>query len=109
MSEYNSDPAAAVALKYNPNKDNAPIVVAAGNGHIAQQIIELAAKNKVPVYQDNGASALLSQLQVGSQIPPELYTIVAEIYSYILALNHQSKVESEFQSIAPEQFEQIDF
>ena len=108
MSECNPNPASAVALKYNPNKDNAPIVVAAGNGYIAQQIIELATKNKVPVYQDNGASALLSQLQIGSQIPPELYTVVAEIYSYILNINHQSKIESEFQSMNPDQFEKVD-
>ena len=43
----------AVALRYNPEKDYSPVVVAAGHGHVAERIIELADENGVPVYRDD--------------------------------------------------------
>ena len=78
---------AAVALKYNPEKDYSPIVVASGHGNVAQKIIELAADNGVPVYRDDSAASLLTMLNVGQQIPPELYEIVAGIYVEIVKIS----------------------
>lgn len=98
----------AVALKYNPDKDNAPIVVAAGNGYIAQKIIELANKNNVPVYQDNSSASLLSSFTLGSEIPPELYQAVAEIYAYILKVGTDFKDSQNFSPLNPEIFEKIE-
>ena len=66
------------------DKDQAPVVVAAGNGYVAQRIIDLANKNNVPVYQDNSTASLLSSLRLGYEIPPELYNVLAEIYAFIL-------------------------
>ena len=57
---------AAVALKYNPEKDYTPIVVASGHGHVAEKIINLADENGVPVYRDDSATALLTITSLSS-------------------------------------------
>lgn len=76
----------AVALKYNPEKDYTPIVVATGQGHVAEKIINLADENGVPVYRDDSAAALLTMLNVGQGIPPELYQVVAGIYVQVMKI-----------------------
>lgn len=77
---------AAVALKYNPEKDYTPIVVATGQGHVAEKIINLADENGVPVYRDDSTAALLTMLNVGQGIPPELYQVVAGIYVQVMKI-----------------------
>lgn len=76
----------AVALKYNPEKDYTPIVVATGQGHVAEKIINLADENGVPVYRDDSTAALLTMLNVGQGIPPELYQVVAGIYVQVMKI-----------------------
>lgn len=76
----------AVALKYNPQKDYTPIVVASGHGKVAERIINLAEENGVPIYRDDSTAAMLTMLNVGQGIPPELYQVVAGIYVQVLAL-----------------------
>ena len=80
---------AAVALKYNPEKDYTPIVVATGHGHVAEKIINLADENGVPVYRDEPATALLTMLNVGQGIPPELYQVVAGIYVQVMQMSKE--------------------
>lgn len=74
------------ALKYDPEINNAPCVVAAGSGHIAQKILQVALENGIAVYHDDSAATLLSKLDSGQEIPPELYEIAAEIYMALLEL-----------------------
>jgi flagellar biosynthesis protein len=84
MSQYEK-PAHAAALKYSPDSPrNAPVVVAAGLGYVAQKIIDVAQENSVPVFQDDALASLLSQLSAGSEIPPELYQAIVDIYVYFL-------------------------
>lgn len=75
----------AVALKYNAEQDLAPVVIASGYGEIARSIIDIAEKRGVPVYRDDSAASLLCMLDVGANIPEELYQVVAVIYREILA------------------------
>jgi len=75
---------AAVALKYNPELNFAPVVVASGLGELAQKIVNIADDNGVPVYRDDSAAALLVMLNSGAQVPPELYQIVASIYAEVV-------------------------
>jgi flagellar biosynthesis protein len=75
---------AAVALKYNPELNFAPVVVASGLGELAQKIINIADDNGVPVYRDDSAAALLVMLNSGANVPPELYQIVATIYAEVV-------------------------
>ncbi|NLY71531.1 MAG: hypothetical protein GX076_07655 [Clostridiales bacterium] len=84
MSKSKEKELSAVALKYEPEEDSAPRIVASGTGHIAQKIIQVAIENGVSVYHDESASTLLSKLEVGEEIPPELYQIVANIYITLL-------------------------
>jgi len=83
----------AVALKYNPEKDYSPIVVAAGHGHAAERIISLADENGVPIYRDDSAAAVLTMLDVGQGVPPEMYSVVAAIYVEVMKLAKERQEE----------------
>ncbi len=73
----------ATALQYSPETDVAPKVIATGKGIIAEKIIEKAKENEVPIYQDNNLAKTLSALGIGEEIPPEIYSVVAEILIFI--------------------------
>ena len=79
------------ALKYDQNKHNAPCVVAAGTGYIAQKILQVAIENGVAIYHDDSAATLLAKLELGQEIPPELYQIVVNIYISLLDLAEEKK------------------
>ncbi|MDY3775217.1 MAG: EscU/YscU/HrcU family type III secretion system export apparatus switch protein [Eubacterium sp.] len=72
----------AVALEYEKG-DTAPKVIASGRGYIADKIIRTAEENAVPVHKDEKLAKSLSLLDVGEYIPPELYSIVAEVLVYV--------------------------
>ncbi|MFV9509883.1 EscU/YscU/HrcU family type III secretion system export apparatus switch protein [Tepidibacillus sp. LV47] len=73
----------AVALNYDPNQNQAPRVVAKGEGYIAEKIIEKAKVHDVMIYEDKSLVQLLYQLELNSQIPPELYPIIAEVFALV--------------------------
>ncbi|WP_308856433.1 EscU/YscU/HrcU family type III secretion system export apparatus switch protein [uncultured Oscillibacter sp.] len=73
----------AAALRYRAG-DGAPVIVASGMGHLAEKIVEVASDNGVPVYEDTSLATVLSQMQLGREIPEELYQAVVEIYLYFL-------------------------
>lgn len=77
----------AVALAYERGLDVAPLVVAKGEGYIAQQIIRLAQENGVQIREDADLVELLSKVDIGEPIPVEAYMAVAEILSYIYRVN----------------------
>ena len=74
----------AAALKYDPEHDVAPVVLASGYGPIAEQIIDIAEQHGIPVYRDDSTTSMLCMLEVGSNIPPELYQIIAAVYTQIV-------------------------
>ena len=85
MSQYDEKKKKkAVALKYDENKDAAPVIVASGLGYMAERIVETANQNGVPVYEDNSLATVLSQLDLGTPIPEELYQAIVDIYAYFL-------------------------
>lgn len=77
----------AIALEYNPNEDSAPKVIASGKGALADRILDEAKKNKVPVHKDSKLADTLSRLELGQEIPPELYEVVAEILVFVDAMD----------------------
>jgi flagellar biosynthesis protein len=82
-SKHEYDPKkTAVALEYEPG-DQAPKVVATGQGHIADKIISAAQEASVPVHKDEKLAKSLSILDIGEYIPPELYGIVAEVLVFV--------------------------
>ncbi len=83
----------AVALRYDENKDVAPVIVASGLGYMAERIVEMANENGVPVYEDNSLATVLTQLDLGTPIPEELYQAIVDIYAYFLKYTPQRKLE----------------
>ena len=74
----------AVALRYDENRDVAPVIVASGLGYMAEKMVEVASESGVPVYEDNSLATVLTQLDLGTAIPEELYQAIVDIYTYFL-------------------------
>jgi len=77
----------AVALRYQPERDDAPVVVAKGRGLLAERIREVAAESGVPVKEDRDLADYLMALDLYAEIPLELYAVVAEILSHIYSMD----------------------
>lgn len=89
----NDEKKKAVALMYEPD-NQAPQVVAAGQGAIADKIIDKAKEHDVPLYKDTDLTDTLLRLDIGDCIPPELYGVVAEILVYVDKMDRiRSKVD----------------
>lgn len=85
----------AVALEYSPG-EQAPKVVATGQGILAEKIIDVAKEANVPVHKDEKLARSLSMLDIGEYIPPELYSIVAEVLVFVDSMEHiQSKIKTD--------------
>lgn len=77
----------SVALKYDPDKMDAPIVVAKGVDNVAARIRELAKESAVPIVENPPlARSLHAEVDVDEMIPAELYKAVAEVISYVFRL-----------------------
>ncbi len=75
----------AVALLYDGF--NTPRVTASGHGASAEQIIRLAREHDVPLRENAGLALALSSIPLDTEIPPELYLVVAEILAFIYFLD----------------------
>ncbi|MBO4532938.1 MAG: EscU/YscU/HrcU family type III secretion system export apparatus switch protein [Treponema sp.] len=73
----------AVALKY-PKGAQAPFVVANGKGVLAKRILEEARQNDIKIEENTPLVEFLSEIQVGSLVPPQAWEILAQIFSVIL-------------------------
>lgn len=82
MAEEEKKRKQAIAIQYNPD-EVAPKILASGTGIIADKIIEKAKSSDVPLYEDDKLANTLSKLDIGEYIPPELYSIVAEILVFV--------------------------
>ncbi|MDF2877945.1 MAG: type secretion exporter [Clostridia bacterium] len=70
------------ALSYTENM-TAPTIVASGQGKVADNILEEAQKHDIPVYQDEKLATILTEIEIGRQIPEELYELVAKIMVFV--------------------------
>lgn len=81
----------AVALRYDAAKMNAPTVVAKGQRLLAEKIKAVAEANNVPIVENKPIARLLYKVvEVGQQIPEDLYQAVAEILAYVFQLNRKA-------------------
>ncbi len=80
----------AVALGYDKDKNNAPIVLAKGQGDIAERIIALAEEHGIEIRQDADLLQILKAVDINQEIPVEAFAAVAEIISYIYQQNAKS-------------------
>lgn len=81
----------AVALRYQPDEDLAPRVIARGSGEVAEQIIRTAQQAGVPLQEDASLVQLLSKIDLNQQIPPELYRVVAEVLSLVYRMEVKAR------------------
>jgi flagellar biosynthesis protein len=88
MAKRISEMKRAVAMAYGA-EDGAPRVVAKGGGVSAEAIISLARENGVYVHQSPELVNLLMQVDLDSEIPPELYQAVAEILAWLYRLDQR--------------------
>lgn len=80
----------AVALQYEREKMNAPVVIAKGAGIIAEKIKEIARKHGVPIVENRWlAQMLYKSVEIGEEIPVKFYQAVAEILAYIYRLRRK--------------------
>ncbi|MHB8269477.1 EscU/YscU/HrcU family type III secretion system export apparatus switch protein [Bradyrhizobium sp.] len=75
----------AVALHYD--KSGAPRVVAKGRGSIGEKIIEVAKAHDIPIEENEVLAGALSNVELGDEIPAELYKAVAEVLIFVLRLS----------------------
>lgn len=83
----------AVALKYDPDKNGAPVVLAKGKDYMALRIIKTGEENGVSVIENRPlARALYASCEIDREIPPEFYGAVAELLVYIYQINHREEM-----------------
>ena len=81
------DRPAAAALAYDPLGTEPPEIVAIGRGLTAAEIVRTAREHDIPVHQDAGLVQALAKLDVGTQLPRELYAVVAEVLAFVYAVD----------------------
>jgi flagellar biosynthetic protein FlhB/flagellar biosynthesis protein len=80
------DPDMAIALKYDREKDGAPRVIAKGMRLKAEKIREIARAAGVPFMKNTTLAAALYRVDVGQEVPEELYDAVAEVLNFVFQL-----------------------
>ena len=80
----------AAALKYDINQDNAPKIIAKGSGRLAEKIIKKAEAENIPLEKNQDIIDILLKLNIGQEIPPKLYQVIAEILSFIYQMEEKS-------------------
>ena len=94
LSEKDPKSLKAIAVKYDVDKDKAPKVIATGKGAVAKEILKVAEENNIPMYEDPTLADLLGKLELDSEIPAEMYTLVAEVLAFVYQLDKMSKKRS---------------
>ncbi|MBS6062346.1 EscU/YscU/HrcU family type III secretion system export apparatus switch protein [Criibacterium bergeronii] len=79
----------AVALKYKPEEDIAPRVIAKGERKVAENIVKKAKENDIPVYKDEKLVKQLKNIELDENIPSELYEAVAQVLLFITKIDNQ--------------------
>ncbi len=81
----------AVAILYDSQTSTSPKVVAKGKGEVARKIIETAKEAGVHIQEDANLVEILSKIDLGDEIPTELYQTVAEVLSFVYQVNEKFK------------------
>jgi len=88
----------AVALRYDPGQEQAPRIVATGEGHMADQIVRIAIDHGISIRKDADLVEILAKLEIDTLIPVEAFAAVAEILSYIYRSQGKGPPEAEASS-----------
>lgn len=89
----------AAALRYDKDKENAPVLIAKGSGRLAEKIIETANRENIPVIENKALTDILDKLDIYEEIPQELYKVVAQLFAFIYRLNE--KIAEDLKTTSP--------
>ncbi|EDL63914.1 EscU/YscU/HrcU family type III secretion system export apparatus switch protein [Bacillus sp. SG-1] len=81
-------PTAAV-IRYEESEGKAPKVIAQGTGHLATKIMELAKEHNITMQEDSSLVQSLLDIDLGENVPPQLYSVIAEILLFIEEMENQ--------------------
>lgn len=100
MKSYNQEKRKkAVALHYNLDRtEEAPRVKAKGAGFVAEEIIQRAKENGIPIQEDPALVEILARLDLDQQIPTELFEVVAEILAMVYQLEKRTSFDEKRKS-----------
>jgi flagellar biosynthesis protein len=87
--ETGAKPLMATALQYDSDKGSAPRVIASGQRKMAEKILAEARKHNISIYEDSALTAALANVNLGEEIPAELYQVVAEVLAYIYRIEEK--------------------
>ena len=79
----------AAAIRYDPDRQNAPVLTARGEGHMAEKILEIAREENIPVIQDPVFTGQLMGMEPGSELPEELYEAAARIVAFVWRMRQE--------------------
>ena len=79
-----------MALSWDSAKKGLPQITAKGQGELAREMIRLAAEHGIPVKYDPDLVQILSKMDVGRDIPEEVYVAVAELLAFIYWVNQET-------------------
>ena len=85
--EKPTPPRKAVAARYDMHRDQVPRVVAKGERLVAEQIIERAREHGIQLYEDPDLVAVLSKIDIDTEIPENLFRAVAEVLAFVYRVN----------------------
>lgn len=96
----NTKPLKAAALQYDKETSAAPKLTAKGQGAIAERILEVAEAHGIPLHKDADLIEILDKVEIDTEIPLEVYAVVAEIFAYLYrtgqsAAQHKQKANHE--------------
>lgn len=81
----------AAAIKYDLDESSIPKIIASGNNITAEEIIQIAKEYGIPIKEDPALMEMLMHIEVMDEIPPEAYSLVAEIFAFIYEMNLKAK------------------
>jgi len=81
----------AVAMRYDVETDKAPLILASGRGAVADEILRIAEENKIPLYENRNLANMLAKLEIDSEIPAQLYVLVAEVLFFVYKLDKMAE------------------
>jgi len=93
----------AVAVRYDVEKDKAPLILASGRGAIADEILRVAEDNKIPLFENRDLANMLAKLEVDTEIPAQLYVLVAEVLFFVYKLDKMAEKREKLMKRAMEE------
>lgn len=91
----NDETEIAIALKYDKEKDSAPRIVAKGLRLKAEKIREIARQYNIPIMKNVPLANALYRIDVGGEVPEELYDAVAEVLNFVYALQQEQQASGQ--------------